>query len=109
VAELVGEGRAGRLPAELRAGPAGAGALVEEQDFGEVVAQAGAGLVLGARARSWGAGRRGGRGGQLGDGLVRVVADDVVAAGGVVFQGAPEGVRQVGGVHRRPVLLAGAQ
>lgn len=47
VAELVGERRMGRMPAELGPGPGRVGALVEQQDFGEVVAQAGPCLIVG--------------------------------------------------------------
>lgn len=37
----------GRMPAELGPGPGRVGALVEQQDFGEVVAQAGPCLIVG--------------------------------------------------------------
>ena len=47
--------------------------------------------------------------GQFGDGRVHSVADGVVAVSGVVFQHAPEEIRDVGGVNRRPVLAPRAE
>src|SRR4051794_6088129 len=75
VAELVDEPRMGRRPIELASGPGGAGALIEQEDFGEVVAQACPRLVVGAGDRSWGAGGDRGRLGQLAGGRVRSIAD----------------------------------
>src|SRR6266702_1548233 len=109
VAELVGKRWMGRMPAELGPGPGRVGALVEQQDLGEVVAQAGSGLVIGPGDRSWRAGGDRGRLGQFGHGRVHSVADDVAAAGRVIFQDAPEDIRQVGDVHGRPALLPGAE
>ena len=99
----------GRRPVELGPSPGRVGALIEQQDFGEVVAQARPSLLVGTRDRSRSAGRDGGRLGQLGNGRVQSVADDVVAASRVVLQRAPEEIRQVGDVDRRPVLLSRAE
>ena len=41
-----------RPPIELGAGLSGAGALIDQQDFGEVVPEAGPGLIIGAGDRS---------------------------------------------------------
>ena len=60
----------GRLPAELGAGPGRVGALVEEEDFGEVIAEACPGLRVGAGDRARGAVRDGRRLGEFGDGGV---------------------------------------
>ena len=51
----------GWIPAELVPGPGRVGALIEQQDLGEVVAQAGPGLIVGTGDRSRGAGGRRGR------------------------------------------------
>src|SRR5207249_9922699 len=100
VAELVGQGWMGRGPAEFGSGPGRVGTLIEQQDLGEVVAQAGPGLIVGTGGRSGGAGGDRGRLRQLGYGGVRSVADDVAAASRLIFENAAEEVRQVGGVHR---------
>jgi hypothetical protein len=52
VPELVGQRGMGRMPSELGSGFGGVGALVEQEDFGEVVAQAVPGLIVGAGDRS---------------------------------------------------------
>ncbi len=109
VAELVGERRTGRVPAELVAGLGCAGALVEQQDFSEVVTQARPRLLIRARDRSWRAGRGSGRFGEFREGRVHSVADDVAAVSRVLFEDAPEEVGQVGYVYCRPVLLPGAE
>src|SRR5215204_1722314 len=85
-AELVDEPRVGGLPIELGACPRRVGALVQQKHLGEVVAQARPRLGVGAGDGSRRADRDGGRLGQLGDGRVRCVADQVVAAGRVVFE-----------------------
>src|ERR1700751_243208 len=108
VTELVGQRRAGRVPAEFGAGLGRVGALVEQQDVGEA-AEACPGFIVGTGDRSWRPDRGSGGLREFGDRLVRPVADDVVAAGRVVFQGAPEGVGQVRDVHCRPVLSPGAE
>src|SRR5258708_22381411 len=65
VPEVVGKRRMGWLPAEFGPGPGGVGALVEQQDFGEVVAEAGPGLLIGPGGCSWGAGGDRGRLGEF--------------------------------------------
>jgi|tagenome__1003787_1003787.scaffolds.fasta_scaffold20585489_2 hypothetical protein len=72
----------GRRPAELISSPGGGCGLIEQEDFGEVVAQACPGLVIGARHGPGGAGSESGRLGQLGDCRIQSVADDVAAMGG---------------------------
>ena len=62
----------GRVPAELGPGPGRVGALIEQQDLGEVVAQAGPGLIVGTGDRSRGAGGHRGRLRQLGHGGVQL-------------------------------------
>src|SRR5689334_165635 len=93
VAELVGQRWMCRMPAEFRPGPGPVGALIEQQHLGEVVAQAGPGLIVGTGVRS--GGTDGGRGclRQLGHGGVHPVADDVAAASRLIFQDAPEEIR----------------
>jgi hypothetical protein len=56
------------------------GALIEQQDFGEVVAYALPSLFVGAGDRSWSTDRDGGRHGEFGYGRVQSIADNVVAA-----------------------------
>ena len=90
------------MPVELGSSLGRVGALIEQEDLGEVVAQARPGLIVGAGDRSRSAGRDGGRLGQLGNGRVQSIADDVVAAGRVVLQRAPEEIGQVGDVDGRP-------
>src|SRR6266566_7898237 len=97
------------MPAEFGPGPGRVGALIEQQDLGEVVAQPGPGFIIGTRDRARGADGDRGRLRQLGDGGVHSIADDVAAAGRLVFQDAPEEIRQVRDVYRRPVLLARAE
>ena len=97
------------MPTELGSSLGRVGALVEQEDLGEVVAEACPGLIVGAGDRSGSAGRDRGRLGELGDGRVHSIADDVVAASRVVFQRAPEEVRQVRDMDRRPVLPSGAE
>src|SRR4051812_26794688 len=107
--ELVDQPRVGRMPIELGSSLRRVGALIEQEDLGEIVAQPGPSLIVGARDSSRGARGHSGRVGQLGDGRVQSIADDVVAASRVVFQRAPEEVGQVGDVDRRPVLLSRAE
>jgi LuxR family transcriptional regulator, maltose regulon positive regulatory protein len=107
--EILGQGRMRRVPVELIAGPGRVGALIEQQDLREVVAQTGSGLLVGTGDRARGIGRDRGRLGQLGHGRVQPVGDEVAAPGRLVFQRAPEEVRQVAGVHRGPVLPPGAE
>jgi hypothetical protein len=71
MAELVDKRRMGRIPAEFGPGLGRAGALIEEQDFGEVVAKALAGLLLGTGDRSWHADGDRGRLRQFGNGRVQ--------------------------------------
>src|SRR6516162_5301271 len=47
VAELVGECGVGRVPAEFGSGLGRASTLIEQEDFGEIVAEARPGLLLG--------------------------------------------------------------
>ena len=99
----------GRRPIELGSSPGCFGALVEQEHFGEVVAQARPSLLVGARDRPRSAGCDGGRLGQLRNGRVQSIADDVVTAGRVVLQSAPEEIREVGDVDRGPVLMSRAE
>src|SRR5487761_197451 len=55
VPEFVGKRRARRAPAGVGPGLGRVGGLVEQQDFGEVVAEARPGLFVGSRDRSRGA------------------------------------------------------
>src|SRR4051794_37815332 len=84
--ELGDESRPRWTPVELGLRPSGAAALIEQEDFGEVVAQARPSLIAGARDGAWSADRDGGRLGQLGNRRVESVADDVAAASRVVLQ-----------------------
>ena len=59
-----------RTPAELGSSLGGVGALIEEEDLGEIVAQACSGLIVGPGDRPWGANGNRGRLGQLGDGRI---------------------------------------
>jgi hypothetical protein len=52
VAELVDECWMGRMPAELGSSLGRVGALIEQEDFGEIVAQACPSLILGTGDRS---------------------------------------------------------
>jgi tRNA (guanine6-N2)-methyltransferase len=61
VPEFVHKGGAGWAPAKVVPGFGRVGALIEQEDLGEVVAQAGPGLFLGAGNRSRGADRDSGR------------------------------------------------
>src|ERR1700736_5989186 len=106
-AEFVYERRSGRIPPELGAGSGGAGPLVEQQDFGEIVTHACPSLLLGAGDRASGAGCDGGGFGYFGSGRNRSIADHEVTARRFTLQGSPKEVSQVGDVHRRPVLLSG--
>ena len=99
----------GRIPVEPGSGLGCVGALIEQQDLGEVVAQAGPGLIVRAGDRSRRAGCDSGRLRKFGNGRVRSVTDDLAATGRLVFQGAPEEVGQVRGMHGRPVLLPAAE
>src|SRR5436190_6550682 len=107
-AEFVDESRMGRRPIELGPSLGRVRPLIEQQDLGEF-AQACPSLILGTRDRSRGAGCDGGRLGQLRNGRVQSIADDVVTAGRVVLQSAPEDIRQVRDVDRGPVLTPGAE
>ena len=69
------------MPAELGSGLGGVGGLVEEQHFGEVVAEAVPGFFVGAGDGPRGANSDGGGLGQFSHGGVQAVADDVVATG----------------------------
>src|SRR4051794_29980588 len=55
LAELFGESWMGRTPIELGSSLGRVGALIEQEDLGEVVAQSGASLLVGTRDRSWSA------------------------------------------------------
>ena len=70
-----------RGPVQIRSGFGRDHALVEQEDLGEVVAEAGSGLLVRAGDDSRCADGDSGGLGQLGDGRVDSVADDVVAAG----------------------------
>jgi len=109
VAELLDESRTGRTPTELASRLGRIGALVEQEDFGEIVAEACPGLIVGARDRPGSAGRYRRRLRELGNGRVLSITDDVVAASRVVVQRAPEKVRQVRDMDRRPALPSGAE
>jgi hypothetical protein len=65
------------VPAELVPGLRRGGALIVQQDLGEVVAEARPRFGVRAGYRAWRADRDGGRLGQLGDGGVLSVADDL--------------------------------
>src|SRR4051794_3997485 len=108
-AELVHKSRPRRVPVELGSSLGRVGALIGQQDFGEVVAEACASLVVGTGDRSRRADRDRGGLGQVGDGRVHSITGDVVAAGGGGLQHAAEEICQVRGVHCRPVLLARAE
>jgi hypothetical protein len=95
VAQLIDESRMGRMPVELGPRLGCVGALIEQQDFGEVFAQACPGLVVGTGDRSWSAGCDGGRLGYLGDGRVQSVTDYEVPASRVGFQHAAVVIREV--------------
>ena len=99
----------GRRPIEFGSSSGRIGPLIEQEHFGEVVAQAGPGLIVGARDGPRSAGRDGGRLGQLRNGRVQSIADDVVTAGRVVLQSAPEEIRQVRDVDRGPMLTSRAE
>src|SRR5689334_10828961 len=81
VAELFDERWVSRLPVQFRSGFGRDRALVEQEDPCEVVAEAGSGLLVRAGDGSRCADRVSGGLGQLGDGRVDSVADDVVASG----------------------------
>ena len=53
--ELFDESRTGRPPIQVVASLRGRGALIEQQDFGEIVAHASPRLVIGAGHGSWSA------------------------------------------------------
>ena len=97
------------MPIEPGSGVGCVGALIEQEHLREVIAQARTGLVVGTWYRAWSADRDSGGLGDLGDRRIRSVADDVEAAGRVVFQNPPEEVTQVRDVNRRPVLLPRAE
>src|SRR4051812_2774940 len=73
-AELVVESRPRWAPVELGSRSIGADALIEQEDFGEVVAQARPSLVVGAGDGAWSADRDGGGLGQFGNRRVESVA-----------------------------------
>ena len=58
------------MPIELRSSLRRVGALIEQEDLGEVIAQARPSLLIGPGHRARSAGRDGGRLGQFGDGRV---------------------------------------
>src|SRR3954465_7847541 len=107
VAELVHESRMGGRPIKLGPSLGGGRPLIEQQDFGEGVTQACSRLLVGTRNRARRVGCDGRRLGEFRDGRVQSIADDVVTAGGVVLQDAPEEIREVGDVDRGPVLTSG--
>ena len=72
-------------PSESVAGCRGRGALVKQDDFGEVVSHACPSFFAGAGDRSRRIDRDGGRLGELGNGRVTSVTRDVVAARPVVL------------------------
>ena len=109
MAELLDESRTGRTPIEVGSRLGRVGALVEQEDFGEIVAEACPGLIVGAGDRPGRAGRDRRRLGELGNRRVLSIADHEVAASRVVFQRAPERVRQVRDMDRRPALPSGAE
>jgi len=86
VAELVHERWVRGGPVQIRSGFGCDHALVEQEDLGAVVAEAGSGLLVRAGDGSRCADGDSGGLGQLGDGRVDSVADDVVAAGLGVFR-----------------------
>ena len=79
MAELLDEPRMGWTPIELVLSPRGRGALIEQQDLGEIVAQACPSLLIGAGDGSRSADCHGGRLGDLGHGRVQSIGDDVAA------------------------------
>ena len=88
----------GRRPIEFGSSSGRVGPLIEQEHLGEVVAQPRPSLIVGARDRPRSADRDGGSLGQLRNGRVQSVADDVVTACRVVLQSAPEEIREVGDV-----------
>jgi hypothetical protein len=70
MAEFVGEPWVGWLPVELGPSLGRLGALIEQQDCGEIVAQAGASLIIRTRDCSRSTDRDGCRLGEFGHGLV---------------------------------------
>src|SRR5260370_42259266 len=107
-AEFVSKSEIDRTAIQRGASFGRGGALIEQKDVGEVVAQAGASLPVGTRDRSWSADCYCGRLRQLGNGCVQTIANDVIATSRLAFQDAPEEAREVGDVHGRPVLLSRA-
>jgi hypothetical protein len=103
VAELIGERRMGRRPTQVGAGPGRVGALIEQQDFGKVITEARSSLVLRSRHRSRSAGRNRGSLGEFGDRRIHSVRDDGWPRG-VIFQNAPEDLREIRHVHGGPAL-----
>src|SRR6187200_2894408 len=77
VAELLDESRTRRTPLELGARPRRVGALVEQQDLGESVADPRPRLVVGTGDRPRGADGDRRRLGELGNGRVPPITDDV--------------------------------
>src|SRR5690242_4979964 len=109
IAELVYERQARWKSIELGASPRGVGALIEQEDPGEVIAEARLGLLFGARYRTWNAAGDGRRPGQLGNGVAQPVADDVVTAGRPPLEHEPEDLGEIGDMDRRPMLLPVAE
>jgi hypothetical protein len=68
VAELVEKGWMRRIPAELGSSLGRVNVLIEQEDLGEIVAQACPSLIIGTGDRSWSAGCDRGRLGELGNG-----------------------------------------
>src|SRR6478672_6265257 len=69
-----------RAPIELVPNLGGRGVLIEQQDFGEVVAQACASLLIGAGDGSWSTDCNGGRLSELGHSRVQSIGDDIAAS-----------------------------
>src|SRR5690348_18323454 len=109
MAELLDQPWMSWTPIELVLSPRGRRALIEQQDLREVVAQACASLVIGTGDGSRCADRHGGRLGDLGHARVQSIGDDVAAASRVVFQYAPEDLRQIRDVEGVPALASGAE
>src|SRR5438128_9819796 len=109
MAELLHQPWVGWTPIELVLCPRGRRALIQQQDLGEVVAQACASLVIGTGDGSRSADRNGGRFRDLGHGWVQSIGDDVAAASRVVLQYPPEDLRQIRDVEGVPALASGAE
>src|SRR5260370_4326833 len=89
-ADLFGKSRMGRTPIELGPSLGRVEALVEQEYLREVVAQAGASLLVGTRDRPWSADCHCGRLRQLGNGFVQTIANEVPAPSGLLFHDPPQ-------------------